>query len=205
MQNYAGCINLTDSARSVQLFKIDAFAASYQKKDRFIAWTSTSVGGFDWMIYYYPNMWHSGDSWVSFRVNMHGDASGVAASVACRLLDPTGKLAPSEVPPVSATLSKGQGMDLFVMSRNKLAASGYLRDDSFLVECVVTVLLDKSKQKAVVANSAAPATTAAAGPSSDLNRHFGELWRSQKGTDITFVVSGEHITVMTGPCNRIYS
>ncbi|CAN6173178.1 unnamed protein product [Urochloa humidicola] len=196
MQNYAGCINLTDSARSVQLFKIDAFAASAQKTERFIAWTTTSVAGFDWMIYYYPSLWHSGDSWISFRIDLsRSDASGgVVASAACRLVDPAGKLAPSVVPPpVSATLSKGQGMDLFVMSRKNLASSGYLRDDSFLVECVVTVLLDKSKEKAVAANSAAPATSAAA-PSLDLHRHFGELWRSQKGTDITFVVSGKHIT-----------
>ncbi|CAN6200836.1 unnamed protein product [Urochloa humidicola] len=189
-QNYAGgCINLTDSARSVQLFKIDAFAASAQKTERFIAWTSTSVAGFDWMIYYYPNTRHSGDSWISFRVDL-------LRSSGCRLVDPDGKLAPSEVPPVTvrATLNEGQGMEIFVMPRKNMASSGYLRDDSFLVECVVTVLLDKSKHKAVAANSAAPPVTAvAAAPSPDLHRHLGELWRSQKGTDVTFLVSGEHI------------
>ncbi|GJN39076.1 hypothetical protein PR202_gb28170 [Eleusine coracana subsp. coracana] len=34
----------------------------------------------------------------------------------------------------------------------------------------------------------------AATPSSDLHEHLGEMLRSQKGTDVTFLVSGEHIT-----------
>ncbi|CAN6200837.1 unnamed protein product [Urochloa humidicola] len=188
MQNYAGCISLTDSARSVQLFKIDAFAASYQKQDRVLGWTRTSVGGYDWRIDYYPNWRSSSEYWVKFCITLDSDADatgGVAVSFACRLLDPAEKLAPSPVPAVSAALGKGQGKDLFLMLRTKLASSGYLRDDSFLVECVITVLLDdKSKQKAAAA---------AAAPLSDLRRHLGELWRSQMGSDVTFLVSGEHI------------
>ncbi|CAN6173181.1 unnamed protein product [Urochloa humidicola] len=38
-----------------------------------------------------------------------------------------------------------------------------------------------------------PAPAAAPPVMSDLHKHFGELWRSQKGTDITFLVAGEHI------------
>ncbi|XP_066373889.1 BTB/POZ and MATH domain-containing protein 1-like [Miscanthus floridulus] len=96
----------------------------------------------------------------------------------------------------SATLSKGQANDVYVTTRSKLASSGYLKDDSFLVECVITVLLDnRPTQEAAAAANLAPPTGAAA-PPSDLHRHFGELWRSQKGTDIAFLVSGEPIAAL---------
>jgi hypothetical protein len=52
MENYGGCITLTNSARTVQLFKVDALAASLQKTDRTLGWTRTSVGGYDWVIDY---------------------------------------------------------------------------------------------------------------------------------------------------------
>ncbi|CAL5039867.1 unnamed protein product [Urochloa decumbens] len=174
MQNYAACINLTDFARSVQLFKIDAFAASYQKQDRVLGWTRTSVGGYDWRIDYYPNWRSSSEYWIKFCITLDSVATGVAASFACRLLDPAEKLGPSPVPAVSATLGKGQGKDVFLMLRTNLLRL----PQRCLLPQVATV---------------SPPTTAAAAPSSDLHRHFGELWRSQMGADVTFLVSGQHI------------
>lgn len=140
-------------------------------------------------------MFRSYEYWIMFRITY---GTGVVVSFACRLVDvdQTGHLGPSSPVPAaitSATLSKGQANDVYVTTRSKLASSGYLKDDSFLVECVITVLLDNrpTQEAAAVANLAP--TASAAAPPSDLHRHFGELWRSQKGTDITFLVSGEPI------------
>nr|CAB3468697.1 unnamed protein product [Digitaria exilis] len=38
-----------------------------------------------------------------------------------------------------------------------------------------------------------PKEGTAVAPSSDLQKDFGELWRSKRGTDVTFLVSGEPI------------
>ncbi|KAG0515535.1 hypothetical protein BDA96_10G287100 [Sorghum bicolor] len=207
MQNYAACINLTNSARSVQLFKIDAFTATREKGQGSIASTRTSVGGYDWVINYHPRVVYSNQYWIMFRITLDSDGTGVVASFACRLVDVVdqtggGQHLGSSSSPVpaaitSATLSKGQANDVYITTRSKLASSGYLKDDSFLVECVITVLLENrspTQDAAAAAANLAPTTTsAAAAPPSDLGRHFGELWRNQKGTDVTFLVSGEPI------------
>jgi hypothetical protein len=115
MENYGGCITLTNSARTVQLFKVDALAASLQKTDRALGWTRTSVGGYDWVIDYYPNWRSSGATGSKFCITLDSDASGVAASFACRLVNSPEKQPGTSqaATPVSATLSKGQVKDVF--------------------------------------------------------------------------------------------
>ncbi|OEL13886.1 hypothetical protein BAE44_0025094 [Dichanthelium oligosanthes] len=176
------CINLTEAPRSVQPFRINGFTATKEKLECSIASTRTSVDGHDWEIDYHP-------------------AIRVVASFAGRLVDQAGgQLGPSQLPPVSAKLSKGQAKDLFVMTRNKLVSSSYVKDNSFLVELVITVLLDKPKQGAAeaahVASVVAPPSATA--PSSDLHNHFGQLWRSQKGTDISRSSSPASASPRTG-------
>ncbi|KAL6603678.1 hypothetical protein ACP70R_044039 [Stipagrostis hirtigluma subsp. patula] len=190
----APCVNLTEAARSVQLFKINGHSATKEKPaGSSIASARTTVGGYDWVIDYHPFVNYSSEHWIKVTVTLASDASGVVASFAFRVVDQTGRLGPSPEAAGSATLSKGQSRWYLVMSRNKLASSGYVKDDSFLVECVITVLLEKPKEAAAAAVANVAPSVAAAAASSDMQRHFGELFRSQKGTDVTFLVAGERV------------
>ncbi|TVU08478.1 hypothetical protein EJB05_41883, partial [Eragrostis curvula] len=76
----------------------------------------TRVGGYDWLIDFYPA----------------SDATGVVASFACRVVDQTGKLEPSPEARAGGTLRKGQSKEILVMmSRGRLATSGYVHDDFY--------------------------------------------------------------------------
>lgn len=73
------------------------------------------------------------------------------------------------------------------MSRCMFLDSEYVKDDALIVECEITVQRPTTIMDGNVSASAAK-------PSSDLLEHLGELLWSQKGADITFLVSGEAIT-----------
>ncbi|RLN13346.1 BTB/POZ and MATH domain-containing protein 2-like [Panicum miliaceum] len=73
----------------------------------------------------------------------------------------------------------------FSHQEERPGARRYVKDDSILVLCAINVL----EPRDAVAAAAAVASV----PSPDLHQHFGELLRSQKGADITFLVAGEHV------------
>ncbi|CAN6193649.1 unnamed protein product [Urochloa humidicola] len=189
MNPAAGIINLTEAARSVELLKINGHSATAEKPACKIASRRTTVGGHEWIIDYYPSVqnYYDKQNYITIRITLASAATGVVASFACRVVDQAGSLAPSATVAATGTLGKGQSKDLQIMARSHLAKSGYLKDDSFLLECVITVLLDNQPKAEGPAGAAAPPAM------SDLHKHFGELWRSQKGTDVTFLVAGEHI------------
>ena len=87
-------VNLTEAARSVQLFKIGGFAAT-KEKPGYTASRECAVGGLNWRIEFHPkasynpNRSYSSD-WIMFSLRLISrGASGVAASFSCRLLDPS--------------------------------------------------------------------------------------------------------------------
>ncbi|CAL5041475.1 unnamed protein product [Urochloa decumbens] len=196
MQPAAGIINLTEAARSVSLLKINGHSATAEKPACKIASMTVTVGGHDWVIGYYPSVknYYDKQNYITIRITLASDATGVVASFACRVVDQAGSLAPSATVPATGTLRKGEHKDLQVMTRLHLGNSGYLKDDSFLLECVITVLLsDQPKAAEGVAPAAVASAAAAPAMMSDLHKHFGELWRSKRGTDVTFLVAGEDI------------
>ncbi|VAI80154.1 unnamed protein product [Triticum turgidum subsp. durum] len=73
-----------------------------------------------------------------------------------------------------------------LMSTGTLASSGYLRNDSFTVLCVVTVLKeDLPARAATVPGKEVP------GSSPSLQKHLAELLHSGLEADVTFLVSGK--------------
>ncbi|CAD6341327.1 unnamed protein product [Miscanthus lutarioriparius] len=100
---------------------------------------------------------------------------GVAASFACRLVDPNQSgLGDSPDQISSASFHRYDFHDVYLVRRSELE--------------VRAVLLGEPKN--AVASDAGPPPSV---PSSDLHRQFGELLRSQKGADVTFHVSGESV------------
>lgn len=86
---------------------------------------------------------------------------------------------------ISCTFSHQQysSPGLFLIARERLTSSGYLKDDSFTVRCTVAAVVDQQRRAGFLADVAAP--------SPNLHRQLGELLKSQKGADVRFVVSGE--------------
>ncbi|KAL6603135.1 hypothetical protein ACP70R_043496 [Stipagrostis hirtigluma subsp. patula] len=190
------CINLTEAAHSVQLFKINAFTATKEEP----GYTSSrvwSVGGHLWQIDFQPDcrndaQLYSDSDWIKLRVSLISRASRVAAAFSCVMVDPSSTQSPSQEVATSSTFDPRSFMDVLLpMARRDLERSGYLKDDCLLVRCALTVLLGGPTPAAVP--RIAPGDAAAISPSSDLQEHFGELLRSQKAVDVTFLVSGEPV------------
>ncbi|CAL5054285.1 unnamed protein product [Urochloa decumbens] len=192
-------VDLTEAARCVQLFKINAFTAT-KEKPGFTASRVCAVGGLDWRIEFHPNCLepnrsYGSSDWIMFRVRLMSKvASGVAASFSCRLMDPSSPGGSSGLDEMikSSMFCENKSLDVFLIRRSELegSRSRYVKDDCILVQCAINVLLGESRDAAVEG----PVSKAVASiPSSDLNQQFGELLRSQKGADITFLVSGESV------------
>ncbi|CAL5054288.1 unnamed protein product [Urochloa decumbens] len=192
----ASAVDLTGAARSVHLFKINGFTAT-KEKPGYTASRVCAVGGHDWRIEFHPkcsdpnrNYYGAGkEEWVMFRVRLISNgATGIAACFSCRLMDPSSPgsyyLDHEEIK--ASVFHENHSLDIFLIRRTDLEGPRrrYVKDDCILVECAINVLPDKLKKD--------PAATLSV-PSSDLHRQFGELLRSQKGADITFLVAGEHV------------
>jgi speckle-type POZ protein len=195
-------VNLTEAARSEHLFKINGFTATKQTPRSFSPSRKCTVGGHDWQIQFCANRSagppnhpsDGGAGWVMFRLRLMSKAAGggVAASFACRLVDPN-QPGPGDSPDQisSASFHIYDFHDVYLVRRSKLEGwqCRYLKDDSILVQCAITVLLGEPKN--AVASDAGPPPSV---PSSDLHTQFGELLWSQKGADVTFHVSGESVS-----------
>ncbi|CAN6206995.1 unnamed protein product [Urochloa humidicola] len=189
-------VDLTEAARSVQLFKINAFTAT-KEKPGFTTSRVCAVGGLDWRIQFHPkcsdpNRSYCSSDWIMFSVRLISKgARGVAASFSCRLMDPESPGGCCDLDEMikSSIFCENKSLDVFLIKRSDLEGSRirYVKDDCILVQCAINVLLGESRDAAVeVVASKAVASV----PSSDLSQQFGELLRSQKGADITFLVSG---------------
>ncbi|CAN6193651.1 unnamed protein product [Urochloa humidicola] len=186
-------VDLTEVARFVQLFKISGVTATKQKPG-YRTSRAITVGGLDWLIEFHPKAdpspYGGSGNWIMFRVRLISEvSSGVAASFGCRLVDPSPSLGdpPEEGIKSSIFYEKGS-LDVFLITWNDLENSRYPKpkDDCVFVQCALTVL--EPKDAAVAALDAVASV-----PSSDLHEQLGELLRSQKGADITFVVAGEPV------------
>ncbi|GJN39067.1 hypothetical protein PR202_gb28161 [Eleusine coracana subsp. coracana] len=173
------CTDLTEAVRSVQLFKINGFTAT-KEKSGFIASTIWTVGGHDWQMEFEPN----NEGWMKMRLSLVSEASSeVPASFSCRLVHPAES--PSQEKTVSSLFHRNNtSVDLPLTKRVDLEASGYVKDESFLVHCAINVLVGDEP-------AAAAATVTETCPCTDLQNDLGELLRCQKGADINFfLVSG---------------
>ncbi|KAK1697575.1 hypothetical protein QYE76_014272 [Lolium multiflorum] len=144
--------------------------------------------GYDWEIRVYPTANLNDCPAVALQLVFLGGSrkSCSWASLGCQVIDPTGKTVPSVEKSVTKKFHRPkEHSDLLkLMSREELAASGYLKDDIVTVRCSITVpeelpiptIADK-KEFAI--------------PSTNFHQQFGELLRSGTGADVTFLVSGE--------------
>lgn len=189
---------LTDVARSKDLLKVVGHSVTMAMSDgEFLKSRKWAVGGHDWEVHLRPKDHPVGHQRpVTLRLVLISEArcGDVEAKLSCRLVDPIGRLKPSKEKSMSHKFYKSGDYSgaIQVTAREDLEQSGYLVDDSYTVECSITVL-----KKAPARNTAAAAAAtamdrdAAMLPSLELHRHLGELLQKGTGADVTFHVSGE--------------
>uniref|UniRef100_M8BE88 Speckle-type POZ protein-like protein n=1 Tax=Aegilops tauschii TaxID=37682 RepID=M8BE88_AEGTA len=111
------------------------------------------------------------------------------ATLACRLVDPSGELEPAQEGSVSATFYHPQEFQLLCpvdLIDRDFIPSGYLKNDTLTLCCSITVYKEESPAVPTI-----PAEEAIAPPSSNLHQHLGELLQSETGADETFLVGDE--------------
>jgi speckle-type POZ protein len=165
---------------------------------------SFSVGGHTWHLAYLPN----GDSawnaeFISFYLVLEdppANGTPVLAQFCIALLDRAGNPVPShtQARPVTrfAAHASHWGFNTFIQ-REVLEKSRYLnlKDDSFCVCCEVNVVTGFCAEDAASAAAKAAAAACVRVPPPDLSQNFGELLRSELGTDVRFRVDGEDFAV----------
>ncbi|XBI02191.1 hypothetical protein VPH35_130792 [Triticum aestivum] len=185
--------NLTDVVRSVQLLRVNGYCMT-KTMDSLEGCIKSrwNVYGYDWEIHLYTaglpghhSMYFS-CIWVKLFFLGEARTRNVKATLGCRLVDPRGKLKPSEEKRRVGTFKNPHDTSstFSLIETSALEGSGYLRDDSFTVQCTITVLKE-------IPDPAAISVRDMDVPPSNLHEHLGELLRSGTGADVTFLVAGE--------------
>ena len=186
------CINFTAVARSARMLKIDGFSLTESMDHDDCVRSRWTFDGYEWEVRVYPAMTSSagggGGAYVVLEVAFLSKPrrGSVRAAIGCRLVDPRGILKPSNEISISKVFSRPQecSTKAAVVGRRALAASAFLRGDSFTMECTIEVL------KELPDTVTAPVEEVPV-PSSNLGRHLALLLQSEAGADVTFLVSGE--------------
>jgi speckle-type POZ protein len=188
--------NLTEVARSRNLLlKVEGHSVTSAMGDgEFIKSSTWIVGGHFWEIHLRPkDHWAGRHRPVTLKLVLLSEPRGgdVKAKLNCRLVDPAGRLGPSEEKSVAHKFHRRGDYSgpAVLVSREDLEASGYLADDAYTVQCAIAVLREvPPPQTATAADDPRPE---AAMPSPDLVRDLRGLLREGTGADVTFVVSGQ--------------
>jgi speckle-type POZ protein len=188
-----GCTNLTEIAHAVQLLKINGFSTTTTMSNSEYIESIWNVDGYDWELRLFP-WFMTGCPWVALKFIFLGEprtSAGARTKIRCRIVDPSGNLEPSQEKGVTKEFYRSGASSFFLLMKvNDVLASDYLTDDdSLTVECSITVL--KELKRITIPSAKKDEAVCLAMPPSDLHEHLGELLRSQKGSDVTFTVSGE--------------
>lgn len=208
----ASSSNLTDAECAVHLFKINGYSAT-----RSMGMTDSlpskrlTVGGYEWEVHYTPNLVVDGNYWVAFKLVLLGAPrrNDVKAAFKCRLVDASNssqrRVAVAYARDANGGLSavechkshafkraKESSGWLQLRRRSALEASETIKEDSFTVECTITVITDELPVPVPVPDTAAAHVLPRhSGASQSLGHDLGELLRKGTGSDVTLVVSGE--------------
>lgn len=189
---------LTEVFHSTKQIKVVGFSVmSTMDSDEVFQSRTWTVGGYVWEVQVLPNKrfrdgYDNLDCCIALNLYLRSEVpktSNVKAKFSCRIIDPSGKLKPSqEMTETSKFTRSGESISygLKLMSRGALMASGYLKEDAFAVECTITVLRELAGKAATrrPVNDLLPS-------SGGLHQHLGDLLAKGTGADVTFLVCGE--------------
>jgi speckle-type POZ protein len=176
------------SEESSFVIKIDGYSSinGRVKHGKFVKSIPFSVGGHNWVVFYYPNGCPNeklADSISVFLVLDSAMAKDVKAKTRVSLLDKDGEPVESHRRTTSERIfsNKGSGWGFWsFIKKVDLESSLHLIEDSFSIRCDVTVVKHIPKGNRFVAI-----------PPSNLQDHLGDLLKSMDGADVNFHVGGE--------------
>ncbi|CAN6310332.1 unnamed protein product [Urochloa humidicola] len=178
---------VVDTATGYHILRINAYSrtTAIPTGDYFKSVPFT-VGGHRWRIRYYPNGLNSkAKDYISFSLQLDEAVpftNSVKAQSTFRFVDDVAEqaLALGQVQKYTSYWSWGHPE---FIRREDLEESGYLHDDSFTVRCD---LLITNQFRAEATDTASISV-----PPSDLQKHLGDLLRTEKGADVVFYVAGQ--------------
>ncbi|KAJ1260309.1 hypothetical protein BS78_10G222500 [Paspalum vaginatum] len=199
--------NLTDAACTVHLFKINGYSATRaMSRKESLPSNRLAVGGYLWEVHYTPNLAAAdGSFWIAFKLVLLGAPrrDDVKAALRCRLLYSSSSnyhqrgacVVNARGENVEAQMchafgrAKESSRWVALHKRDALEASRVIENDSFTVECTITVVTTTDQPDTAAANVLAPIPPSLGMKS--LHHDLGELLRKGTGSDVTLVVSGE--------------
>lgn len=184
------CTNLTDVVRSVRLLKFKGYSLTKDISSDHCFKSRWKVDGYEWEIRIYPragNPNRMNDRCVTLHLIFLSEAraGAVRTILRCCLVDPRGVFKPSTEDHRSLTFRKPQDTSytVYLMYKDEFEASGYVKDDSFTVQCTLDVLKELPDVTAPLEELHLP--------SSNLHLQFADLLESETGADVMFLVSGQ--------------
>ncbi|CAL5039868.1 unnamed protein product [Urochloa decumbens] len=198
-------LNLTDAACAVHLFKINGYSATRaMAKTDSLPSKRLAVAGYEWEVHYTPNLVVANRFWVAFKLVLLSAPRRhhVKAALRCRLVDasnsiPIGAYSFGVVVverQLSHAFKRAEESSIWLMFQRRidLEMSEFIKDDSFTVECTITVIKDREQLAGMAMVTHALPWHAG---SQSLSHDLGGLLRKGTGSDITLVVSGESFAV----------
>ncbi|KAJ4752563.1 BTB/POZ/MATH-domain protein [Rhynchospora pubera] len=179
--------SITEMCSGSHLFKVIGYSLNkgigigkYIRSDTF------TVGGYDWTIGYYPDsrsVFSSSDNeYLSFVVSHRSEAAQVRGNITLTMLSQTGgtSIRCSTISIKCSTTNNTVYIDNFI-KREQFEASECLKNDSFTIQCTVTVIIYKHPKT----TNRKPAVQ-----SSNLPQQLICLLEQGYGKDVSFNVSG---------------
>uniref|UniRef100_A0A0D9X5J8 BTB domain-containing protein n=1 Tax=Leersia perrieri TaxID=77586 RepID=A0A0D9X5J8_9ORYZ len=164
---------------------------------KFVRSPTLAVGGHNWAIRFYPNgAKKQSPSIMGNRITVYLEFLGknckVRAVYDIRLVNQdTGlreSICSSSVPRMFSNNRRFGPQKRVFMCRRTLEweQSGYIRDDHFTIECVLTVVNEPKVSNATGRSGIEV-------PPSDISNHLGKLLQDEERFDVNFIVGGEKI------------
>jgi speckle-type POZ protein len=186
--------SLTKSATAVHDFKVtDYTLLDGMGVGRYVSSTTFAVGGCHWAVRFYPDGATTGCvghvSAFLYHFNLPGPApaAGVRARFTLNLLERDGHMSQQATNPYmkhTFTLaSDNWGFIKFIEKSKLQPGSPYLLNDSLVIRCVLTVVIE-SRTVVDEVNSVIV-------PPPNLHRDFGEMLKDGEGADVTFTVDDQ--------------
>uniref|UniRef100_A0A0D9XHB5 BTB domain-containing protein n=1 Tax=Leersia perrieri TaxID=77586 RepID=A0A0D9XHB5_9ORYZ len=197
--------NLTDAASGFHLFKINGYSATIATaRSDTLRSKRLAIGGYDWEVHYTPSMAgvsnDDDDCWIAFKLVLLTPPrrSDVKASLKCRLhyyysdqqhLRLLSSIAnggsKTQISHAFKRAGESSGW-VPLCRRSSLVAMGIIMEDSFTVQCTITVITDPAHNDyTTTANNNLLSRCSSSG----LSHQLDELLRRGTGSDVTLVVS----------------
>ncbi|KAJ3700989.1 hypothetical protein LUZ61_004694 [Rhynchospora tenuis] len=145
-----------------------------------------TLAGYDWTIEYYPDgKYKSLGDYLDFDLKLRSNATKVRVKITLTILSQTGGTPLILSSSMAVTLNTNESSNCqYYMSRLDFEASEYLKNDSFTIQCTVTVMICSNFKK--INCKAHPFSV----QPSNLHQQLISLLERGDGTDVSFNVSG---------------